>query len=760
MNLFRLMAELGIDTSKYERSVRDAEEKASDLESSMEGAGRAADKTEDSLGNVGDTAKETAKQTEGLRNGTKNNSKAMFEAFVKADLFTGALSKLGDVALDVADYIWHLDEATEEYRVSQGKLNAAFDAAGFSADTAKMAYEGLYRITGDVDRATEASQLLAQLARNTQDVADWTTIATGVVGKFGDSLPIESLIESSNETARVGQVTGTLADALNWAGTVGEDEFNTMLADCKTQEERVELITRTLMGTYEDAAHTFEETSGSVMAARDSFLAVQEATAGAGEAVQGLKNSMKEEAQYASMGFHDSIKELVEALDDLIDGTKSQRDLYRDWVSTIEAKISTGSIDEATGAFEDLGRVIHYFEEHPIDAIFQFGGLFSAKGAQSELNDLLEVAEQRFSGTAGAAEEAAAASTDLEEAMEPIIATAGGVSVQLGDTGLSAEEASGRLKTYTDAATNMFDRISTKSEVSYSQAVANLEANIKAVEDFSTNLASLAGALPPQLAELFAAGGPQMYAGVVSMLAKANQGADEGLTKLNEAYSRGGNAAVEAFLVSLGMIPSDVENPATIISQQMDNDTSMEAAGRAVVDRTNEAIVTAVETAGFDGAGEGVISDFISGMEAKQPAANSMAHRIGSDANLKLKDHDFYGTGRSVIQSFIDGMESKRSDVNSRAFSIGNDADNNLRGPGGGSTRAGGLDIVPYNGYPATLHAGEAVLTAREAAEWRGGNTDNSRNIIINQYIQTVPQTPAELAAATESYFEQAVWTL
>ncbi len=32
---------------------------------------------------------------------------------------------------------------------------------------------------------------------------------------------------------------------------------------------------------------------------------------------------------------------------------------------------------------------------------------------------------------------------------------------------------------------------------------------------------------------------------------------------------------------------------------------------------------------------------------------------------------------------------------------------------------ATGIDYVPYNGFPARLHEGEAVLTALEAAQWR-----------------------------------------
>ena len=87
-----------------------------------------------------------------------------------------------------------MDEATEEYRRAQGRLETAFEAAGYSSETAQQAYTEFYKILGDTDTATEASQLLAQLAESEEDVAHWTENAAGVSGTFGDSLPIESLI--------------------------------------------------------------------------------------------------------------------------------------------------------------------------------------------------------------------------------------------------------------------------------------------------------------------------------------------------------------------------------------------------------------------------------------------------------------------------------------------------------------------------------------------------------------------------------------
>ena len=198
-------------------------------------------------------------------------------------------SKLVEAAISAAQWIWNLDEATEEYREAMGKLNTAFESAGYSIETAQAAYEGFYAILGDTDTATEASQLLAQLIDNEEDIAKWTEIAAGVYGTFGDALPIEGLIEAANETAKTGKVTSVLADALNWVG-MSEDEFNEALAKTADEGDRVRLIMNNLGLAYEEAADSFYKNNEALIESREVQAQMDKTTAMLGEAVADLKN--------------------------------------------------------------------------------------------------------------------------------------------------------------------------------------------------------------------------------------------------------------------------------------------------------------------------------------------------------------------------------------------------------------------------------------------------------------------------------------
>lgn len=171
-----------------------------------------------------------------------------------------------------------LGASTKEYRENIAKLNSAFESAGGSAETAKGVYNDLYRVLGESDVAVEASNHLAKLTMNQKELSEWTNICKGVYATFGDSIPIEGLTEASNETAKVGQVTGTLADALNWAN-INEDKFNESLAKCNSESEREKLIRETLTSIYSQAAEAYEVNNAQVLAQNEAQARLQETTA-------------------------------------------------------------------------------------------------------------------------------------------------------------------------------------------------------------------------------------------------------------------------------------------------------------------------------------------------------------------------------------------------------------------------------------------------------------------------------------------------
>ena len=184
-------------------------------------------------------------------------------------------------------------ESSREYRTEMGKLNTAFTTSGFSAKSASGAYKEIYSILGEEDTSVEAANHLAKLTDNEKELAKWTgNILPGVFATFGDSLPIEGLTEAANETAKVGKVTGPLADALNWAG-VSEDKFNESLAACSTEQERQALITETLNGIYGEASEKYKTMNKDIIEANKAQARMTDAIAKIGGAVEPMVTSVK-----------------------------------------------------------------------------------------------------------------------------------------------------------------------------------------------------------------------------------------------------------------------------------------------------------------------------------------------------------------------------------------------------------------------------------------------------------------------------------
>ena len=315
MTLFDLMVKISVDTDDFDDAVKDAR--------------KSADKLGDELGD--DLPKATKDASKGLNEAAEATEKMSggftVAKLVLSDLISTGIKNAVSAVGNLAASIWNLDESTEEYRRAQGRLNTAFETAGYSAETAQEAYNAFYGILGDTDTATEASQLLAQLADSAEDVSVWTNIAAGVSGTFGDSLPIEGLIEAANETANVGTVTGVLADALNWVG-ISEDEFNEKLAECSTESQRNQLIMETLAAQYDDASEAFYRNNAALVESRNAQAQMDAVLAQLGLTVSTVKNNLISE-------FLPAIANAATAFNGMLTGVEGADEQFAEAISNL-----------------------------------------------------------------------------------------------------------------------------------------------------------------------------------------------------------------------------------------------------------------------------------------------------------------------------------------------------------------------------------------------------------------------------------------
>lgn len=214
-----------------------------------------------------------------------------------------------------------LAKSQEEAIAKNNQLETAFTSAGSTVEQAQTTYANFYRILGDGDTATEASQNLIRLTQDEEELKKWTDIAAGAYATFGDALPLENLAETAQETAHTGAVTGSFADALNWStasaeqwsnalsgnsaaqaafnkaiaeGQTKEDAFNEALAACKTEQERATLVTDALAGVYGDAGKAFQETNKDLLASRDAQNELETSMREMGEAALPVKQMVTE----------------------------------------------------------------------------------------------------------------------------------------------------------------------------------------------------------------------------------------------------------------------------------------------------------------------------------------------------------------------------------------------------------------------------------------------------------------------------------
>lgn len=109
-------------------------------------------------------------------------------------------------------------------------------------------------------------------------------------------------------------------------------------------------------------------------------------------------------------------------------------------------------------------------------------------------------------------------------------------------------------------------------------------------------------------------------------------------------------------------------------------------------------------------------------------------------SKIKEASSDMKTAGSDILNSLWDGMKSVWTNLSSWIEGLKNKVTGFFSGLVDGITgtakaasgsHAGGLEYVPYNGYRATLHEGERVLTRNEADEYNNGRKSSGGDTFI-----------------------------
>lgn len=321
-------------TDKYRQQLNKAKTDLIDLndelssnERYLDEARTSADKCAKSIDEYGKQVKDAAKATDDF-NGAGGGKGGIGDLIGQL----GSLKKMlvgGAVVAGLkatSDAIIGIVDETEEYRKIMGTLEASSQAAGYTAEQTAESYEYLYGVLGDTQTAATTVANLQAIGLAQDDLRGMIDSVIGAWATYGDSIPIDGLAESVNETIQAGKVTGTFADVLNWAG-VSEDEFNAKLAAANDSAERAQIVLNQLANQgLPETAKAWRDANEDVVAYNESQMKLDEAMGELGETLAPVAAGLKDvfaEGVYAAA---DAVAWLIEKIQGAIQWLKDLND--------------------------------------------------------------------------------------------------------------------------------------------------------------------------------------------------------------------------------------------------------------------------------------------------------------------------------------------------------------------------------------------------------------------------------------------------
>lgn len=385
----------------------------------------------------------------------------------------------------------------------------------------------------------------------------------------------------------------------------------------------------------------------------------------------------------------------------------------------------------------------------------------------SEYNELLKQLNETRSGYLAQEEQIAARKTELDTQMAALdTATAQTVidnaAAQQAATQAAAEAQEQEmqrqqeaLQSYTEAATNMYDQINTKSDLSVQQMIENLQANQEAVATWAENLNTLAArGIDEGLLQQLRDAGPESAATVAELVTAT----DEQLVTLSDAFRNGASTATDALLTELGLpkVTNSGSNMVDDIATGVNSNTSLTTATTQLIQNAQQAASSAVASAGFPSIGTQIINGITQGVQAGTSGlVNAMCQAVQDAASAAKSEAQIHSPsvlfrkviGLNIMKGWALGIEDGEPLVSGKVIGAMDTLRRQLSGLSPSGLVASMRETVAglQSSMIGQLRSVSAAAWGRPSAAAGGSVANYTQNVYFEQPMQAPDEIAREL---------------
>lgn len=275
-----------LDTLKQaEKQVQEQFKKGEVSQQQYDGLQREIIATENELKNLENQAKKSSSAMSAIGNAAQSVKTGADKISSVAGSIQKAFAPVTAAVGAVAGAAVATIPATEELRSDLSKLEATAEDNAVSADAARDAWREFAVQSGETDSAVEATANLLQAGFTESNLQKAVEGLAGAAQRFPDTLKIESLADSLQETLATGSATGQFGELLDRLG-IGEENFSQQLALCSTEAEKQNLALETLANAgLNDSYKAWKNNNEEMLDNQEANLKMQEAMAQLAETI-------------------------------------------------------------------------------------------------------------------------------------------------------------------------------------------------------------------------------------------------------------------------------------------------------------------------------------------------------------------------------------------------------------------------------------------------------------------------------------------